>query len=642
MTINDYQRISGFEKAFSSFFVDPLYGEIGLTETESKLVTSGIFRRLKRIKQLGLVNEFYNGATHTRYEHSLGTLHITWVMFKRFVDNVQKYNKWLPKNILKLFPDDTIEALRTSALLHDLSHGPYSHYIEDISDYLGVKLEHDVLTPFLIANKDKQKQLSKILYKAIYGEEKAKNLFLQKRKELLDALPRNRIFRNKILGIIAPKYKCSDENFNKVRQFLHCLIYGDLGSDRIDYLLRDTHYTGLGHRFDMSELLNNVAAIYDEINNELRFAFHFKGMDICDFFLTTRYYHYRLIAHNLKNIDLFCKLKERVEKWLNQDKGNNFFKLLDLMFKDEIYFEKIVPPLKNWNFKRVGNWSLGKIRVNNYRFLVYRLMSDNYLKHYYLNSVKESLCNGIKKFQKIDLNKNDLRIEFVLEKTRIPIIPAYRESYLELKSSMENKKEEEQISSLIHDDSEMINSLARTYLSHTNLIVYANKKYDKVMEYISKTPHFFLNRKLFCSVLSHLSLEKINRLDIMLCCLNYLFEKKIEVNSLKKITDYLKLIQRKFPKIGYTFDRQEGYDPQRKNPFDYPPSIINDLILFEYAGLITLSKKNRDISWFGHPPRYMDCYNVDFPRELGFKEIIDCYPRKFKQKIEQISKIKSY
>lgn len=104
MSEGDYQRISGFEKNFTNFVVDPLYGLIGLTTEEKRITESDIFRRLRRIKQLGSVSEFYNGATHTRFDHSLGTLHITWMMFRRFVDNIRNYSAWIPRErILSFF-----------------------------------------------------------------------------------------------------------------------------------------------------------------------------------------------------------------------------------------------------------------------------------------------------------------------------------------------------------------------------------------------------------------------------------------------------------------------------------------------------------------------------------------------------------
>lgn len=382
MAKKDYLRISGFERNFTSFVVDPLYGQIGLTAQEQAITDTAIFRRLKRIKQLGLVSEFYSGASHSRFDHSLGTLYITWIMFKRFVDNIQNHNPWVNKRtVLSLFPDETIKSLRIAALIHDLGHGPFSHYFEGISDHLNAKVDHDLVTPFFLEAQELQEEKSKLYYDAIHGDEYLAKKFLDLQDEFFACIPEASI-RNKVLCIIKPSW-CSSNNkkFSMVKDFLHNIIYGDVGSDRIDYLLRDTHFTGLSHRFNLLDLLNNITAIFDYENNKLRFAINCEGEDVLDFFLTTRYYHYRLIANDLRNIDLFCELKERVQEGLKAEQ-DKLTKFLDLNFGDEIDFEKTIPPLPNWGFERVGSWNLAQIRVDYYRFIIYRLLAGKQRKKY--------------------------------------------------------------------------------------------------------------------------------------------------------------------------------------------------------------------------------------------------------------------
>lgn len=667
MAEKDYLRISGFEKNFSKFVVDPLYGSIGLTANEQRLADSGTFRRLKRIKQLGSVCEFYNGATHTRYDHSMGTLHITWIMFRRFVDNIQKNDAWVPKEkVLSFFSDDTIRALRTTALLHDLGHGPFSHYFEGISESMNAKVDHDLITPFLIGDQQLQETISKAYYKAIYSKEKLKQKFLRAHEEILDCLSPGALSQKKILCIMKPSLvSVADEGFEKVKEFLHDLIYGDVGSDRIDYLLRDTHFTGLGHRFDLSELLNNITAIYDDENDKLRFAMNSKGEDILDFFLTTRYYHYRLIANNLKNVDVFSELRYRVEKWLKH-KDNILAGFLDLTLGDEVYFEKTVPALRKYNFRRVGSWTLSQIRADYHRFLIYRLLSDKYLKQDYLRSIQTKLHKEINTSLAQKMDSKNLRIESILEKPRIPIMPVYRNHYVEHKS---NPEEENQLSSLIHDDSEMIVGLARTYVAHTTIVVYADKKYvQKVKKYTSKTFNFMVGQDLFQSVLKLQNLRNTNRLDVMLCALYYVLTQKADkpstmsasksestpikkppmLPSLTKLFSLLRKTQNEFSseghgfgrKEGYKFGKKEGYDPEQKKSFDYPSAVINDLILFEYCGLIKLSKVNRNIRWWNVEaiPRYAESYELRFPdrAKRKFRTILESYPKEFQQKVETV------
>ena len=95
-------------------FRDPLYGFIGLSEKEVKLIDTEVFRRLHRIKQLSHAYLVYPSALHTRFEHSLGAMHIAG----RMCDGL----------------DLESETVRQAALLHDIGHGPFSHLFESVLD----------------------------------------------------------------------------------------------------------------------------------------------------------------------------------------------------------------------------------------------------------------------------------------------------------------------------------------------------------------------------------------------------------------------------------------------------------------------------------------------------------------------------
>lgn len=319
-----------------------------------------------------------------------------------------------------------------------------------------------------------------------------------------------------------------------------------MGADRIDYLLRDAYYIGLGHRFNLSDLLDNIASIYDEDRKKLRFALDSNAKDVSDFFLTTRYYHYRLIAHNLKNIDELVKLKERVNKWQSGCEGRLLEEFIDLTLENEMYFEKKVNTLDQWDFKRVGAWFLGDVRTDYYRFLIYRLMLDRRLRNYYLSNIIRRLRFGLHEFQDLDVNGSDFRLEFVLEKPHIPVICAYRERYVEHKSSRMGRVEDDQMSALLHDYSEMISGLARTYLSNVAIVVYARRQYaEEITKYTSKTFDFFVNRDLFASVFKRLNLKELNRLDIMLCAFYSAYKNHVEIDSLNKLCKIIRGLQEK-------------------------------------------------------------------------------------------------
>ena len=87
-----------------------------LSELETKIIDSEVFRRLQFIKQLSHAYLVYPSAIHTRFEHSLGTAHASDIMAKE----------------LGFEKQDDIEKIRLSCLLHDIGHGPFSHLFEDV------------------------------------------------------------------------------------------------------------------------------------------------------------------------------------------------------------------------------------------------------------------------------------------------------------------------------------------------------------------------------------------------------------------------------------------------------------------------------------------------------------------------------
>lgn len=156
-------------------------------------------QRLRRIQQLGFSSLVYPGATHTRFAHTLGVLWTT----KRFIDS------------LELNDEDVERQLKIASLLHDSGHGPYSHVIESVEG----AVDHE-----------------------------------QKSCEIVEALGE----RNVING----------DDVEPVKEFIHgtrepSVLSGDIDSDRMDYLSRDAHYTGISHGSIDSQTITESAKIVD-------------------------------------------------------------------------------------------------------------------------------------------------------------------------------------------------------------------------------------------------------------------------------------------------------------------------------------------------------------------------------------------
>jgi HD superfamily phosphohydrolase len=167
---------------------DPLFGFINIPKgLLYDIVRHPIVQRLNRIKQMGLSFVVYPGAQHTRFQHSLGAYHL---MQQAITQLAAKGN---------FIFDSEAEAVKIAILLHDIGHGPFSHVLENT---LVHHVSHEKISLMLMErmNKEMNGQLS---------------LAIQ-------------IFKDEY-----PK------------KFLHQMVSGQLDLDRLDYLKRDSFYTGV-------------------------------------------------------------------------------------------------------------------------------------------------------------------------------------------------------------------------------------------------------------------------------------------------------------------------------------------------------------------------------------------------------------
>ena len=204
------------------FIRDSVYGDIELTKFEVDVMDMPQFQRLRRIKQLGLINLIYPGANHTRFEHCVGTMNLASKLAKE----------------LELSKDD-FELLRISGLLHDIGHGPFSHVSEGVLSF-----PHEELTKYVVQKTSMHDLLS----------------------EKFDT--------NKIIDII---------NGNG---HLGPVISGELDVDRMDYLLRDSHNTGVAYGvIDYERIISNL-----KLQNGL--VLDIKGVQAAEGALVSRYFMY--------------------------------------------------------------------------------------------------------------------------------------------------------------------------------------------------------------------------------------------------------------------------------------------------------------------------------------------------------------
>lgn len=196
---------------------DPIYGYVRITEAERRIIDSYPFQRLRRIRQLAGAEYVYPGANHTRFEHSIGVMHLAGM----FVDNPQ---------ISQIISEDEAQMVRISALLHDVGHGPFSHVFEHVlTKFLGKT--HEDMTTWIITS-------SEI-------------------KDIINDLG----YDPKVIGSLAVG------RLNKPNMaFMDQIIRSAVDADKLDFVVRDTYHTGAEYGFvDVFRLAYTV----DVINGNL-------------------------------------------------------------------------------------------------------------------------------------------------------------------------------------------------------------------------------------------------------------------------------------------------------------------------------------------------------------------------------------
>jgi len=240
----------------------PIYGFIPLDTWEQAIVSQPAFQRLRRIRQLAWTDYVYPGAMHTRFEHSLGVMHMATMLYESIVDRCWGflrddlgYDEAGKHRYRKL--------VRLAALLHDVGHGPFSHAVEDLAP---------------------EKPNSNRRFR---HEEYSTAIIRRDFRDIIENHPANNNYNfrvDEIAGLIEGGPAAGRA------ALWQDLISGQLDADRMDYLLRDSYHAGVEYgRYDWRRIIGTVEMVPDVESGAPRLGIEESGRHAVEALIIARY-----------------------------------------------------------------------------------------------------------------------------------------------------------------------------------------------------------------------------------------------------------------------------------------------------------------------------------------------------------------
>lgn len=269
---------------------DPIHGYLEINELEKKIIDSWPVQRLRGIKQLSVAYHVYPGGDHARFSHALGTMHLAGA-----IADVLAQSGVISKEERQL--------VRIAGLLHDIGHGPFSHSFEEVLvKHRG--LNHEEMGKRVIKESELADRISEIGYSA---------------REVVDL--------------------AFGKGMEK-KHYLHQIVASQIDADKLDFLVRDSYYTGVEYgKIDIRRLIQAMSVYGDDIAIDLKALFALEAFMIAryEMFLAVYYHHAVRAAEILLHKAMDCAHEiaglttfDSIEEFLRMDDAFVLVKLRSL------------------------------------------------------------------------------------------------------------------------------------------------------------------------------------------------------------------------------------------------------------------------------------------------------------------------
>ena len=324
--------------------IDPIHDFVRVNSNELKIIDTSIFQRLRRIRQLSGAHLIYPGAQHTRFEHSLGVMHIASMAGHAL-------------NEKGIVSSDNIQNLRFAGLLHDIGHGPFSHLFEELLQKR--KISHENIGRDIIL-----------------------------KTQIGDLISANG-FNKKFIAELA----FGDSKF----QFMNEIISGALSADIMDYLLRDGYFTGAEHaKIDHNRLTYSLDVYKNKLALEKSALVNFETMMISRYqMFKAVYFHKTVRAGEVMLLESMYLAEE--ELGLSSISLDEYLKLTD-----EVILSKLLSlPERNSKLRIAKKIAIDYLNRNLFKSVFEVSIIGNAITKKRMQSIREE----VSKKSKVDINE---------------------------------------------------------------------------------------------------------------------------------------------------------------------------------------------------------------------------------------------
>lgn len=240
---------------------DPVHGYVRVTEVERDLIDSPFIQRLRRIHQLAGAYLVYPGAVHTRFEHAIGTMHVAGEIAESLM-------------LGSVADEDQVEEIRLAALLHDVGHGPFSHTYEEVLTEKTGTTHEDISERIVL-----ETSIKDILEKHGFSPRQMSSFVVGKQSDKPG--------------------------------FMNEIVAGGLSADIMDYLLRDSYFTGVEYgKVDIQRVIDSLEVTEGHLALDDAALYAFEALLLARYQMFKAVYFHRtvraaqlMLVHSMKFAD---------------------------------------------------------------------------------------------------------------------------------------------------------------------------------------------------------------------------------------------------------------------------------------------------------------------------------------------------